>query len=50
VVRFLTAVGLDYEFRELIRSAGGRHHDKGDANQSFQQGREDSTIALHAAE
>ena len=34
--------GLDYEFRELIRSTGGKHHDKGDkvgAYQSFAEGR-----------
>src|SRR5215470_432776 len=34
--------GLDYEFRELIRSTGGKHHDKGDkvgAYQSFEAGR-----------
>jgi hypothetical protein len=34
--------GLDYEFRELIRSTGGKHHDKGDkvgAYQSFEEGR-----------
>jgi len=34
--------GLDYEFRELIRSTGGRHHNKGGqgAFQSIEQGRE----------
>jgi NMT1/THI5 like len=35
--------GLDYEFRELIRSSGGKHHDKGDkvgAYQSFESGRQ----------
>ena len=35
--------GLDYEFRELIRSSGGKHHDKGDkvgAYQSFEAGRQ----------
>jgi hypothetical protein len=35
--------GLDYEFRELIRSTGGKHHDKGDkvgAYQSFEAGRD----------
>jgi hypothetical protein len=35
--------GLDYEFRELIRSTGGKHHDKGDkvgAYQSFEAGRQ----------
>jgi hypothetical protein len=33
---------LDYEFRELIRSTGGRHHDKANqgAFQSIEQGRE----------
>jgi hypothetical protein len=33
---------LDYEFRELIRSTGGRHHDKASqgAFQSIEQGRE----------
>lgn len=35
--------GLDYIFQELIRSTGGRHHDRGDkvgAFQSFERGRE----------
>ncbi len=34
--------GLDYEFRELIRSTGGQHHNKGStgAFQSIEQGRE----------
>jgi ABC-type nitrate/sulfonate/bicarbonate transport system substrate-binding protein len=34
--------GLDYEFRELIRSTEGQHHNKGDrgAFQSIEQGRE----------
>ena len=34
--------GLDYEFRELIRSTGGQHHNKGGrgAFQSIEQGRE----------
>src|ERR1700724_2689865 len=35
--------GLDFEFRELLRSSGGKHHDKGDkvgAYQSFEKGRE----------
>jgi hypothetical protein len=39
---YFAAEGLDYEFRELIRSTDGRHHDKGDkvgAFQSFEQGR-----------
>jgi hypothetical protein len=34
--------GLDYEFRELIQSTDGQHHDKGDkvgAFQSFEKGR-----------
>jgi len=34
--------GLDYEFRELMRSTGGKVHDKGDkvgAYQSFEEGR-----------
>ena len=43
--------GLDYEFRELIRSTGGKHHDKGDkvgAYQSFEQGRKaDVSCACH---
>jgi hypothetical protein len=35
--------GLDYVFRELIRSTDGKHHDRGDkvgAFQSFERGRE----------
>ena len=39
---YFRAEGLDYEFRELIRSTGGKHHDKGDkvgAYQSFEEGR-----------
>jgi len=34
--------GLDYEFRELIRSTEGQHHNKGGrgAFQSIEQGRE----------
>ena len=34
--------GLDYEFRELIRSTEGRHHNKGGSGafQSIEQGRE----------
>jgi hypothetical protein len=34
--------GLDYEFRELIRSTGGQHHNKGGrgAFQSIEEGRE----------
>jgi NMT1/THI5 like len=43
--------GLDYEFRELIRSSGGKHHDKGDkvgAYQSFEKGRQaDVSCACH---
>src|SRR6202043_2380139 len=43
--------GLEYEFRELIRSTGGKHHDKGDkvgAYQSFEQGRKaDVSCACH---
>jgi ABC-type nitrate/sulfonate/bicarbonate transport system substrate-binding protein len=42
--------GLDYEFRELIRSTEGRHHNKGGrgAFQSIEQGREaDVSCACH---
>jgi hypothetical protein len=43
--------GLDYEFRELIRSTDGKHHDKGDkvgAFQSFEKGRSaDVSCACH---
>jgi ABC-type nitrate/sulfonate/bicarbonate transport system substrate-binding protein len=42
--------GLDYEFRELIRSTGGQHHNKGGrgAFQSIEQGREaDVSCACH---
>ena len=42
--------GLDYEFRELIRSSGGQHHNKGSqgAFQSIEQGREaDVSCACH---
>jgi hypothetical protein len=43
--------GLDYVFRELIRSTDGRHHDRGDrvgAFQSFERGREaDVSCACH---
>jgi hypothetical protein len=42
--------GLDYEFRELIRSTEGQHHNKGGrgAFQSIQQGREaDVSCACH---
>jgi hypothetical protein len=39
---YFRAEGLDYEFRELIRSSGGQHHNKGakGAFQSIEQGRE----------
>ena len=39
---YFRAEGLDYEFRELIRSTGGQHHNKGakGAFQSIEQGRE----------
>ena len=43
--------GLDYEFREQVRSTGGRHHDQGDkvgAYQSFEAGRKaDVSCACH---
>jgi hypothetical protein len=43
--------GLDYEFRELVQSTDGRHHDKGDrvgAYQSFEKGRtSDVSCACH---
>src|SRR5690554_4644914 len=43
--------GLDYEFRELLRSTGGKIHDKGDkvgAYQSFEQGRKSNvSCACH---
>jgi NMT1/THI5 like len=43
--------GLDYEFRELIKSTDGKHHDKGDkqgAYQSFERGRKaDVSCACH---
>jgi len=42
--------GLDYEFRELIRSTGGQHHNKSGkgAFQSIEQGREaDVSCACH---
>src|SRR5438309_4052776 len=43
--------GLDYVFRELIRSTNGAHHDKGDkvgAFQSFERGRQaDVSCACH---
>src|SRR5690349_8144411 len=48
---YFTAEGLDYEFRELIRSTDGRHHDKGDkvgAYQSIEKGRAaDVSCACH---
>jgi ABC-type nitrate/sulfonate/bicarbonate transport system substrate-binding protein len=39
---YFNAEGLNYEFRELIRSTGGRHHDKVNegAFQSIEKGRE----------
>ncbi len=43
--------GLEYEFRELIQSTDGKHHDKGDkvgAYQSIEQGRKaDVSCACH---
>src|SRR6185312_7859041 len=39
---YFRAEGLDYEFRELVRSSDGKHHDKGDkvgAYQSIEAGR-----------
>ncbi len=43
--------GLDYEFRELIQSTDGKHHDRGDkqgAFQSFERGRQaDVSCACH---
>jgi hypothetical protein len=49
---YFTAEGLDYAFREKIRSTGGQHHDMGGqrvgANQSFEQGRSaDVSCACH---
>ena len=49
---YFAAEGLDYEFRELVRSTGGRHHDKGGervgAYQSFERGRNaDVSCACH---
>src|SRR5215212_9621519 len=47
---YFRAEGLDYEFRELIRSSGGQHHNKGaqGAFQSIEQGREaDVSCACH---
>ena len=39
---YFRAEGLDYEFRELIRSTDGQHHNKGaqGAFQSIEKGRE----------
>ena len=47
---YFRAEGLDYEFRELIRSTDGQHHNKGDegAFQSIEKGREaDVSCACH---
>jgi len=47
---YFHAEGLDYEFRELIRSSDGQHHNKGaqGAFQSIEQGREaDVSCACH---
>jgi ABC-type nitrate/sulfonate/bicarbonate transport system substrate-binding protein len=47
---YFRAEGLDYEFRELIRSTGGQHHNKGSegAFQSIEKGREaDVSCACH---
>ncbi len=47
---YFRAEGLDYEFRELIRSTGGQHHNKGSqgAFQSIENGREaDVSCACH---
>ena len=48
---YFAAEGLDYEFRELIRATGGKHHDRGDkqgAMQTFEQGRKaDVSCACH---
>jgi hypothetical protein len=47
---YFRAEGLDYEFRELIRSSGGQHHNKGaqGAFQSIEQGRDaDVSCACH---
>jgi ABC-type nitrate/sulfonate/bicarbonate transport system substrate-binding protein len=48
---YFAAEGLDYEFRELVRSTGGRHHAKGDrvgAYQSLENGRAaDVSCACH---
>lgn len=48
---YFTQEGLDYEFRELVKSSDGKHHDKGDkqgAFQSFEAGRQaDVSCACH---
>jgi ABC-type nitrate/sulfonate/bicarbonate transport system substrate-binding protein len=48
---YFLAEGLEYVFQELIRSTGGKHHDRGDkigAFQSFERGREaDVSCACH---
>src|ERR1700749_4917493 len=48
---YFLAEGLDYEFREQVRSTGGKIHDKGEkqgAFQSFEQGRaSDVSCACH---
>ena len=47
---YFRAEGLDYEFRELIRSTAGQHHNKGAAGafQSIEKGREaDVSCACH---
>lgn len=48
---YFTDEGLDYEFRELVRSTDGKHHNKGDkvgAFQSFEKGRSaDVSCACH---
>jgi ABC-type nitrate/sulfonate/bicarbonate transport system substrate-binding protein len=47
---YFRAEGLDYEFRELIRSTAGQHHNKGGqgAFQSIEKGREaDVSCACH---
>src|ERR1700728_87746 len=48
---YFRAEGLDYEFREQVRSTGGKIHDKGDkvgAFQSFEEGRKSNvSCACH---
>ena len=47
---YFRAEGLEYEFRELIRSTAGQHHDKANqgAFQSIEKGREaDVSCACH---